>query len=288
MSELPFSKAGRLDYNVPNVITSELATLLNSRSSCLRDLLNYLPCHQIAPRKTENLSNKTVESCLLFRPFKSKKFPLFVKQHAGLMSRTLHFECVATEPRIEPRRANNHKLTILEEKSLQQWILSVDQCGARPRPAMVQEMANILLAKRSHQTIGKNWVHNFIKRHDDLKTRFSQSYNYKRAKFKDPKVIHGWFDCVRHTIQERGILEDDIYNFDETGFAMGLIATAKVVTRAGYYGRRPLLQPGNREWVTSIEAINATGFAIPPCLIFKAKVHQQAWYEDMALARLAH
>ena len=30
---------------------------------------------------------------------------------------------------------------------------------------------------------------------------------------------------------------DDIYNFDETGFAMGLTATAKVVTRSEYYGR---------------------------------------------------
>ena len=82
---------------------------------------------------------------------------------------------------------------------------------------------------------------------------------------------------------EHGILRDDIYNFDETGFAMGLIATAKVVTRAEYYGRRSLLQPGNREWVTSIETINATGFALPPCLIFKARVHQQAWYENTAL-----
>ena len=180
-------------------------------------------------------------------------------------------------------RANNHKLTLFEEESLERWILSMDQRGAAPRPAMVQEMANILLAKRSHQTVGKNWVHNFVKCHDKLKTQYSQRYNYERAKCEDPKAIQGWFDCIQRTIQEHGILEDDIYNFDETGFAMGLIATAKVVTRAEYYGRRPLLQPGNREWVTSIEAINATGFAIPPCLIFKAKVHQQAWYEDMAL-----
>jgi hypothetical protein len=27
-----------------------------------------------------------------------------------------------------------------------------------------------------------------------------------------------------------GILNEDIYNFDETGFAVGIIATAKVVT----------------------------------------------------------
>ena len=56
-----------------------------------------------------------------------------------------------------------------------------------------------------------------------------------------------------------GILPDDIYNFDETGFAMSLIATAKVIIRAEYYGRRALLQPSNQEWVTAIESINALG-----------------------------
>ena len=64
---------------------------------------------------------------------------------------------------------------------------------------------------------------------------------------------------------------------------MGLTATAKVITRAEYYGRRAVLQPGNREWVTAIESINATGLALPPCIIFKGKVFIQARFEDSAL-----
>lgn len=36
-----------------------------------------------------------------------------------------------------------------------------------------------------------------------------------------------------------------IYNFDETGFAMGLVATAKVVTRAKMAGKPFLIQSGN-------------------------------------------
>ncbi|ODM14863.1 hypothetical protein SI65_09615 [Aspergillus cristatus] len=80
-----------------------------------------------------------------------------------------------------------------------------------------------------------------------------------------------------------GIAYEDIYNFDETGFAMGLIATARVVTRAETVGRPALLQPGNREWVTAIECINAMGWALPPCIVFKGKSHIQAWYEDNAL-----
>lgn len=80
-----------------------------------------------------------------------------------------------------------------------------------------------------------------------------------------------------------GILDKDIYNFDKTGFAMGLIATTKVVTRSEILGRPKLLQPGQREWVTAIKCINSTGFAIPPCIIFKGKVHIQGWYEELDL-----
>jgi hypothetical protein len=183
-------------------------------------------------------------------------------------------------------RANSHKLTEAEEDSLVQWILSMDQRGVAPRPATVREMANLLLQSRETtpvQTVGEKWVYNFVKRHSELATRFSRRYNYERAKCEDPKAIREWFDCVQRTIIQYGILSEDIYNFDETGFAMGLIATAKVVTRAEYYGRRSLLQPGNREWVTSIECTNASGWALPPCLIFKGKVFIRSWFEDPAL-----
>jgi len=40
-----------------------------------------------------------------------------------------------------------------------------------------------------------------------------------------------------------------MYKFDETGYAMGLIATAKVVSRAEMTGRPFHVQPGSRERV---------------------------------------
>ena len=186
------------------------------------------------------------------------------------------------------RRANSHKLTQNEEESLVQWILSLDRRGAAPRPAHIQEMADILLSKRGHTTtttVGDKWVYNFVKRHDMLKSRFSRRYNYQRAKCEDPKIIKEWFDCVQITIMQHGIPYEDIYNFDETGYAMGLVATAKVVTRAEMAGKPFLVQPGNREWVTSIECINSSGWALPPCIIFKGKVHIEGWYQDEELPR---
>jgi Tc5 transposase-like DNA-binding protein/Psq-like protein len=147
---------------------------------------------------------------------------------------------LAGQPHRSDTRANCHKLTELEEQSLLKWILDMDRRGAAPRQSMVREMANILLAKRgsvAFQLVGRNWVSNFVKRYDELASRFSRRYDYRRAKCEDPKIIREWFSCVEETIREYGILSDDIYNFDETGFAMGQIAAAKVVTRAEYIRR---------------------------------------------------
>ncbi|GMG14216.1 unnamed protein product [Aspergillus oryzae] len=178
-------------------------------------------------------------------------------------------------------RVKSHKLTQNEEDSLVRWILSLDQRGAAPQYAHVREMANILLAKRGDPiptTVGQKWAYNLVQRRDELKSRFSGRYNYQRAKCEDPKLLREWFERVQITIMQHGIQPDDIYNFDETGFAMGLISTVKVVTRAELAGRPFLLQPGNREWVTSIECISSRG-PLPPCLIFKGKVHIEGWYE---------
>jgi hypothetical protein len=144
-------------------------------------------------------------------------------------------------------RANGHKLTKSEEDSLIKWILDLDKRGLPPRPSMVQDMANILLTQYGNQHVGENWVYNLVQRRTELKSRFSRRYNYERAKCEDPKIIQEHFNCVQEAILEYSILPEDIYNFDETGFAIGLCATAKVITGSDRYSRPHLLQPSNQE-----------------------------------------
>ena len=177
--------------------------------------------------------------------------------------------------------AKNRLLTPTEESSLVQWILSMDRRGMPPRIMAVREMARLLVAQHERSTtVGQNWVRNFIDRHDTLKSKYNRKYDYQRAKCEDPELIQAWFQRIQATIAEYGILEDDIYNFDETGFQMGVISTAKVVTGSDRAGRPRTTQPGNREWVTVIETVCTRGFAIPPLIIFEAVMHQAAWYKN--------
>jgi hypothetical protein len=90
-------------------------------------------------------------------------------------------------------------------------------------------MANKLLAERAASQVGKNWPENFVKRTPKLKTQFNQKYDRQRALCEDLKIISGWFKLVCNTKAKYGITDDDSYNFDESGFQMGVILEGVVV-----------------------------------------------------------
>ncbi len=183
---------------------------------------------------------------------------------------------------------NNRKLSSTEEQVLLDRIKLLDDRGFSPTLPFIRRMANLLLTQRAQSsTIGKNWLTRFVKRHEDLMSSYLRKYDYQRARCEDPKQIQAWFNLVQNTVAKYGIATEDIYNFDESGFQMGVIATTKVVTQMGRSkktgarikpGRPKVVQPGDRNWVTVIEGINATGWALPSTIIFEGKVHQSPWY----------
>jgi hypothetical protein len=177
----------------------------------------------------------------------------------------------------------SRNLSNLEEQVLLQSILDLDSRGFPPQIHIVEKMANRLLADRGARPVGKLWANNFINRQPELKMRFPQKHDYKRALCNDPTIIRNWFRLVENTIAKYGIRSDDIYNFDETGFMMGMISTRKVAKRAQRHRKPKSVQPGSREWVTVIEGINAAGWAIPPFIIVTSKKHLRNWYEGSNL-----
>jgi hypothetical protein len=166
-----------------------------------------------------------------------------------------------------------------------QYILDLDSKGFPPRLYGVEDMANRLLAERNAGRVGTRWASNFIKRQPQLTTRFNRKYDYQRAKCEDPKLIGEWFALVRNTIAKYGIVDTDIYNFDETGFMMGVISTAMVVTSSERSGRAKAIQPGNREWVTVIQAVNALGWSLPPFVVVKGVYILLSWYDEFKLPK---
>jgi len=177
----------------------------------------------------------------------------------------------------------SRNLSDLEEQIIVQFILDLDSRGFPPRRDFVEKMANSLLADRDASPVGKLWVHNFIQRQPQLITRRFRRYDYQRAKCEDPTIIRDWFRLVENTIAKYGIQLDDMWNFDETGFMMGMIEPGMVVTSSERQGMPKKVQPGNREWITAIQAINAEGQSIPPFIIGSGQYHLANWYRECDL-----
>ncbi|KAK1916401.1 hypothetical protein P3342_004220 [Pyrenophora teres f. teres] len=197
---------------------------------------------------------------------------------------TLQTRLHGTQPRSEIVSVNR-KLLATEEHSLVDWILDLDRRGFPPQVIDVRRMTDALLAARGQDPpplpVGKKWVSRFVNSQPKLQTKWDRKLHSQRALCGDPVAIAAWFKLVEETRQAYGILDTDTYNFDETGFMIGVAATSKVVTSVDTVGRATVIQPGNRDWVTTIECINASGWCLPPLVILSGKQHQASWYHHL-------
>ena len=138
-------------------------------------------------------------------------------------------------------------LTTFEEDSLVQYLVDRNNRGFGVKLTGVEEMANLLLQARDAPRVGSKWAQRFVQRKEELKTRYSRPYDFQRALCEDPNVINAWFTLVKNMKAKYGIVDCDLYNFDETGFMIGMIEPTMIVTRAERTGRRKKVQPANRE-----------------------------------------
>ena len=100
---------------------------------------------------------------------------------------------------------------------------------------------------------GINQVYQLISRRPGIKSQLTRLRDHQRVLCSDSIIISPWFYLVLNIKAKYGILDKDTYNFDKTGFQMGVRGSVKVVT-ASEWRIKPLgVQPGNCEWVTLCE-----------------------------------
>lgn len=66
---------------------------------------------------------------------------------------------------------------------------------------------------------------------------------------------------------------------------MDLISAQKIVTRTGYYGRRSILQSGNREWIIATESICLDIYSFPPYIAFQNKIYINSSFDNLPINR---
>jgi hypothetical protein len=88
----------------------------------------------------------------------------------------------------------------------------------------------------------------------------------------DPVLLRDWFSRFYALREEFGVAKEDIWNYDETGFRIGVGRTQWIIT-ASTSKRSYLATNGTRTLITSMEAVSAEGAVIEEMLILLAKVH---------------
>ena len=142
----------------------------------------------IRPQKSQRLVQQEGPLLLAIKAIKDGRYA-----SAAAAARAFNVPVSNLKHRIKGRqfwnesRPSGHKFTVLEEKSMENWLLSMDSRGAALTHAMLRDMANLLLQSREltpsnpAPKVGKIWTTEFVKRHETLSSRLSRKYNYERA-----------------------------------------------------------------------------------------------------------
>jgi hypothetical protein len=64
---------------------------------------------------------------------------------------------------------------------------------------------------------------------------------------EDLELISAWFRLVNNIQTKYNIIDSDFYNFDKTGFIIGIISLAIVITRVDRRSKSKAVQLGNQE-----------------------------------------
>ena len=142
------------------------------------------------------------------------------------------------------------------------------------RRPILKRAANSILRERPdpHRHVGNHWPTRFLKRNPQYKIRKQKPLAAQRKNAHKPETIRSWFQHFQSVCAEFGVQVGDIYNFDETEFRIGVGKSQWVITEER---ELPLYQTNadNREYITSIECVSGSEYALPPMLILAGKQH---------------
>jgi hypothetical protein len=85
---------------------------------------------------------------------------------------------------------------------------------------------------------------------------------------------------LEQVIRDENIKAHNIWNIDEKGFMIGRANQARVICLRGRRNPR-LVMGGQRDWVTVLEGVSATGALLPPLIIHKGEAQYMGWHANV-------
>jgi hypothetical protein len=125
------------------------------------------------------------------------------------------------------------------------------------------------------------WASRWLQRNKEwFKTCRSKTLAAERKAVHTKKELEEHFERFRMAMQEFGIAREDLYNFDETGFRIGIANSRRIVITHTTTKYVFLADPNNRDFITSVEYICGNGTAIKPMIILKDSVFLEKHFDN--------
>ncbi|KAI1004222.1 hypothetical protein K3495_g3989 [Podosphaera aphanis] len=164
---------------------------------------------------------------------------------------------------------NRQRLSPEQDESLKDWIIIEGSRFQPPSHPRDKEMAvRILHENGDHEALGKRWLQHFIARNPSVSSMVGRKIDSSRAFAASLDNIRAFLELFERTRTQVGVHQEDIWNIDETSLALWVCTNTQVVAKSTKK-KTCVKSPENREWVSNIEAVSATGKKLKCLLIFK-------------------
>ena len=131
-------------------------------------------------------------------------------------------------------------LTPHEEKAFVEYALHMDRIGNPLAVSSMRYIAMTIARQRSttfqipgaddHVRLpGKNWPQALLKRHPELKTRRTKAIDWNRHDVNIYEKLVEWFQAIGKELQQPSVLQENVYNMDETGVLLSSLKSLKVL-----------------------------------------------------------
>ena len=171
-------------------------------------------------------------------------------------------------------------LTDEEEFSLVEFLIECASIGyATSRRDVIAIAQQIARVRDPQAEITRGWWDSFRRRHPEISLRQAEPLSYARAAANNPEVIDKYFDSLEEIIEVNGLSKrpGQIFNCDKTGMPL-VHKPPKVVTSVGQ--KHPYaITSGDKTQITVLACASASGYSIPPMVIFDRKTIREDMIE---------
>ncbi|KAJ4430162.1 hypothetical protein ANN_22372 [Periplaneta americana] len=192
---------------------------------------------------------------------------MHVNNHERIREMVIRYEGYKNDSRLETYlRGVSYSLKINPAEVLQLTRRSVMQLAYEI--AEKNKLATRL--NKETESAGKEWFSGFMKRHPELSLRQPEATSLARASGFNRVVVGKFFDTLEQLVDQHKLTAARIFNMDETSHTV-VQRQEKILAQRGKHQVGAISSCERGQNVTGVYAMSASGFFVPPILIYARK-----------------